>query len=67
MLSRLISVLNRNTTIEAYKDIQAFFKMHQAPSAERTIEQTLEHIDSNIKWLARDEQKIAQWLKNNKI
>ena len=66
LLSRLISVLNRNTTMEAYKDIQAFFKMHQAPSAERTISQTLEHIDSNTKWLARDEQKIAQWLKNNK-
>ena len=66
LLSRLIAVLNRNTTMEAYKDIQAFFKMHHAPSAERTIQQTLEHIDSNIKWLARDEQKIAQWLRNYK-
>ena len=65
LLSRLVSVLNQNTTEEAYKDIKAFFKMHQAPSAERTISQTLEHIDSNIKWLARDEVKISGWLKNH--
>ena len=63
LLSRLISVLNRNTTKESYDDIKSFFKMHQAPSAERTIAQTLEHIDSNIKWLARDEIKISQWMK----
>ena len=66
LLSRLISVLNRNTTREAYKDIQAFFKMHQAPSGERTIQQTLEHIDSNVRWLARDEEKILKWFKNQK-
>ncbi len=66
LLSRLISVLNHNTTMESYKDIKAFFKIHEAPSAERTILQTLEHIDSNIKWLARDEEKITQWFKNKK-
>jgi puromycin-sensitive aminopeptidase len=66
LLSRLIAVLNRNTTAKSYKDIKSFFKMHQAPAAERTIEQTLEHIDSNVKWLARDKVKIAKWLKNYK-
>ena len=65
LLSRLIAVLNRNTTRAAYDDIKRFFKTHTAPAADRTILQTLEHIDSNIRWLARDEGKIEKWLKNN--
>lgn len=63
LLSRLISVLNRNSTKEAYKDIKEFFKTHKAPAAERTIEQTLEYIDSNVKWLARDGKKVERWLR----
>ncbi len=63
LLSRLISVLNRNTTREAYNDIKKFFKTHRAPSAERTILQTLEYIDSNIVWLKRDLKNIEKWLK----
>ena len=64
LLSRLISVLNRNTTRETYEDIKKFFKTNSAPSAERTILQTLEQIDSNIHWLKRDKNKIEKWLKN---
>lgn len=63
LLSRLVGILNRNTTKEAYADIKKFFKTHSAPAAERTIEQTLEQIDSNIGWLARDYKKIEKWLK----
>jgi puromycin-sensitive aminopeptidase len=64
LLSRLVESLNRFTTKEAYKSIATFFKTHSAPSAERTVTQTLEQIDSNVRWLARDGKKIAQWLKN---
>ncbi len=63
LLSRLISVLNRNTTREAYADVKVFFKTHSAPAAERTIKQTLENIDSNIRWLARDGKKVGKFLK----
>ena len=61
LLSRLISVWNRNTTREAHKKISVFFKTHQAPAAERTIEQTLEAIDSNVRWLARDGKALAKF------
>ncbi len=64
LLSRLIGVLNRNTTREAYDDIKTFFKTHSAPAAERTVQQTLEHIDSNVRWLARDGKKIEAWLRS---
>jgi puromycin-sensitive aminopeptidase len=62
LLSRLIGVLNRNTTRGAYNDIKIFFKTHSAPSATRTIDQTLEQIDSNVVWLARDGKNIEKWL-----
>ena len=62
LLSRLVGILNRNTTREAHKDVKAFFKTHSAPAAERTIEQTLEQIDSNVLWLSRDGKKIEKWL-----
>lgn len=64
LLSRLVESLNRFTTKEVYKSIATFFKTHSAPSAERTVTQTLEQIDSNVRWLARDGKKITQWLKN---
>ena len=65
LLSRLIAVLNRNTTRESLADVKAFFKTHSAPAGERTIEQTLENIDSNVRWLARDLKKIEKWLAEN--
>ena len=64
LLSRLISVLNRNTSKKVYDDVKKFFKSHSAPSAERTIEQTLEYIDSNVRWLTRDGKKIEKWLRS---
>ena len=66
LLSRLVAVLNRNTTKEAYDDIKTFFKTHSAPAAERAVEQVLENVDSNVRWLKRDEKKISKWLKENK-
>ena len=66
LLSRLIGVLSRNTTREAAADIRTFFKTHSAPAAERTLEQTLEYIESNVRWLARDGKKIAAWLADKK-
>lgn len=62
LLSRLIGVLNRNTSMSSYKDIKQFFKTHSAPAAERTILQTLEKIESNHAWLKRDEKNIGAWL-----
>ncbi|MDO8655779.1 MAG: ERAP1-like C-terminal domain-containing protein, partial [Nanoarchaeota archaeon] len=65
LLSRLISILNRNTTRVAHDDIKKFFKTHSAPAAARTIDQTLEYIDSNVRWLKRDGKNIEKWLKDN--
>ncbi|XP_070570403.1 puromycin-sensitive aminopeptidase-like [Ptychodera flava] len=43
-------------------EIEEFFKTHNAPSAERTIQQSLENIRLNAKCLARDSDKIKSFL-----
>jgi aminopeptidase 2 len=62
MLASIVSVLNRNTTDAMYDDIKMFFKKNPVSGAERTLLQTLERIDSNISWRARDEKKIFDFL-----
>ncbi|MDD5152488.1 MAG: M1 family metallopeptidase [Candidatus Pacebacteria bacterium] len=62
MLSTIVSVLNRNTLKSMHDDIKTFFKENPLPSADRTILQALEKINSNILWLKKDEKKIYKWL-----
>ncbi len=63
-LSRLVKSGAVFNTREAYNDFKKFFKTHSAPGAARAVEQVLEKIDGNIRWLARDGKKIEQWLKS---
>ncbi len=61
-LSRLISATSGFTTREAYNDLKKFFKTHPAPGATRAVEQVLEKIDGNIRYLAREGKNIDIWL-----
>jgi aminopeptidase N len=61
-LGNLVKAGNCLTTREAYNDFKKFFKTHPAPGATRAIEQVLEKIDGNIRWIARDGKKITNWL-----
>ena len=64
-LMRLVSITGAFTTEEARKDVEAFFKAHPVASAERTVQQSLERIGLNIRWVARNREPIGQWLKQN--
>jgi len=44
------------------KDIESFFADHPAPSAERTIKQSLEMIRLQESWLKRDAVPLKQYL-----
>jgi puromycin-sensitive aminopeptidase len=46
-------------------DIEEFFKANPVPTAERTIQQSLEAIRMNTQWLARDGPSIKAWLEAN--
>ena len=65
-LSRLVKSGSVFHTREVYNDFKKFFKTHPAPGAARAVEQVLEKIDGNIRWLARDGKKIEKWLSNPK-
>ncbi len=65
LLPRFISAAESFVSQEEATEIEAFFKTHKAPSAERTIAQTIEQIRSNAAWLARDRTAIADFLLQN--
>jgi aminopeptidase N len=44
-------------------EISAFFKEHKVPDAERTLQQSLERIDSCAKGATAQAPKLAEWLK----
>jgi puromycin-sensitive aminopeptidase len=62
-LSHLVGYLAVFSTDKRADEIEKFFKTHQAPGAERAIEQSLEKIRSNALWVARDKTEIKNWLK----
>ena len=45
------------------QEVEQFFKQHDAPAADRAIQQSLESIRLNTQWLKRDEVAIKEWLK----
>ena len=65
MLPRLVKPAVIFTSKKKAEDIRKFFKTHDAPGAERAIEQVIEKIYSNADWLTRDRNKIKAWLKKN--
>jgi puromycin-sensitive aminopeptidase len=66
LLMRLIeSVTSAFVTAEREREVAGFFDEHPAPSAARTIQQCLERIRINTRWLARNRDAVAAWLKDS--
>ena len=59
---RLVEVTGRFTTAARAEEVEAFFAANPAPSAARTLQQSLERIRLNERWLARNAAPIAEWL-----
>lgn len=57
-ITRLVSITSAFTTEERLKEVEQFFKTHPAPSAARTISQSLERIQLNIKWLDKNGKEL---------
>ena len=60
-MMRLVGITGGFTTQEARKDVEEFFQAHPVPAATRTIRQSLERIDLNIRWLERNREELAKW------
>ena len=50
------------STIEKREDVDKFFTDHQAPTAKRAIEQSLEDIQVSCNFIENNEKGIAKWL-----
>jgi aminopeptidase N len=65
LLSRVISLATKDFTDPAKaKEVEAFFKVHVVPSAERTIKQSVESILANSKWISSNREAVAKFLAN---
>ncbi len=60
-MMRLVSVAGGFTTPEARQEVEEFFQSHPTPAATRTIQQSLERIDLNVRWLERNREDMAAW------
>jgi puromycin-sensitive aminopeptidase len=64
LLMRLIeSVTSQFATLTKEREIAEFFLTHPAPSAARTVQQCLERIRINTRWLANNRLELTAWFK----
>jgi puromycin-sensitive aminopeptidase len=61
-LMRLVSICSHFNSEENMADVDNFFAEHPAPAADRTIQQALERVSLNIKWLEQNRQELTTWL-----
>lgn len=65
LLARLVKHLTENfASEEKALEIENFFKIHEFPGTERTVQQSIETIKLNSAWLQRDLAAITEYLKN---
>ena len=60
-IMRLVSITGAFTTQGKAQEVEEFFRTHPTPSALRTIQQSLERIRLNVKWLESNRQGLAGW------
>lgn len=65
LISRLVKYVSENFATEARaQEVENFFKQHEFPGCERTVQQSIETIKLNASWLQRDLEAITEYLKN---
>ncbi|XP_078620093.1 puromycin-sensitive aminopeptidase-like isoform X4 [Branchiostoma floridae x Branchiostoma japonicum] len=63
LLARLVQFSTSGFVEEVRaREVEDFFKLHPAPAAERTVQQSCENIRLNAAWLARDAASISDYL-----
>jgi puromycin-sensitive aminopeptidase len=61
-IMRIVGITGGFTTMDRHDEVEHFFQEHSAPSAARTIQQSLERIRLNAKWLELNREPIGRWL-----
>jgi len=63
-IMRIVGVAGGFGSLEREAEVREFFETHAAPSATRTIQQALESIRLNAKWLDLNLDSVGSWLAN---
>jgi puromycin-sensitive aminopeptidase len=62
-IMRLVGIGGGFTRLEDREDVERFFRDHPVPAAARTVQQSLERIGLNVRWLERNRNELGVWLK----
>ena len=62
MIMRLVSITEDFTTLDRANEVEAFFEANPVAGAQRTVQQSLESIRLNARWLELNADQIANWL-----
>ena len=61
LIRRLVEMTQVLTTPEAAKDVERFFRVHEAPEVRRTVRQSVETIRVNAAWRKRNGKELGGW------
>lgn len=61
-LARLVKAIGGSAEEKHLKSFKKFFATHDAPGAQRAIQQVLERLEGNVAWLKRDGKIIENFL-----
>jgi puromycin-sensitive aminopeptidase len=61
-IMRIVGITGGFTSMARHDEVERFFQEHPTPSAARTIQQSLERIRLNAKWLELNREPIGEWL-----
>ncbi len=62
LVRRLINVTESFTTLDKATEVEEFFRAHPVPAAKMKVQQALERIRLNAKWLEVNGQGLEEWL-----
>ena len=61
-IMRIVGVPAGFASLEREAEVREFFETHHAPSVTRTVQQVLESIRLNAKWLDLNQDSVGSWL-----
>ena len=65
MIMRLVSITEAFTTLERADEVESFFEANPVAGAQRTVQQALESIRLNARWLELNSDAVTAWLTGN--
>ena len=60
-IMNLVTIAGLFTTVDKAEEVELFFQNNPTPSAERTIQQSLERIRLNANWLDKNRNNLNNW------